>query len=118
MKVERMVLPVGILREGESRVRIQWSDGKESVWEAWALRRLCPCATCKEKKGGEKKGGSVKGLEVLSLSEARPMRIEGMRPVGNYAYAIEFSDGHSSGLFGFGLLRGEELPLGSGESQG
>jgi DUF971 family protein len=114
-----MVMPVGIVREGESRIRIQWSDGKESMWEAWELRKLCPCATCKEKKGGEKKGGEkevgkMKGLEVISLSEARPMRVEGMRPVGNYAYAIEFSDGHSSGLFGFALLRGEELPTGSG----
>lgn len=116
MEVERMVLPVGIVREGESRIRIQWSDGKENLWDAWELRKLCPCATCKEKRGGEKKVGIGKGLEVISLSEARPMRVEGMRPVGNYAYAIEFSDGHSSGLFGFGLLRGEEASSRSGEA--
>lgn len=116
MEGEGMVMPVGIVREGESRIRIQWSDGKENVWEAWDLRKLCPCATCKEKKGGEKKLEIGKGLAVISMSEARPMRIEGMRPIGNYAYAIEFSDGHSSGLFGFGLLRGEELPARVGDA--
>lgn len=68
------------------------------------------------KKGGEKKLEVGKGLAVISMSEARPMRIEGMRPIGNYAYAIEFSDGHSSGLFGFGLLRGEELPARVGDA--
>jgi DUF971 family protein len=28
-----------------------------------------------------------------------------MQPVGNYAYNVRFSDGHSSGIFGFDLLR-------------
>jgi DUF971 family protein len=43
-------------------------------------------------------------LPVLSLQEARPTEIEHMRPVGNYAYNIEFSDGHDSGIFTFDYL--------------
>ncbi len=43
---------------------------------------------------------------VLGAAEARPLRIEGMRPVGAYAYNIAFSDGHDSGLFTFERLRG------------
>jgi DUF971 family protein len=35
------------------------------------------------------------------------MRVESMRPVGSYAYQIGFSDGHSSGIFPFSLLREE-----------
>ena len=27
-----------------------------------------------------------------------------MKPVGNYAYAIAFSDGHDTGIFTFALL--------------
>ncbi len=44
-------------------------------------------------------------LPVLSMAEAQPLRIDGMRPVGNYAYNIAFSDGHDSGIFTFDYLR-------------
>jgi DUF971 family protein len=32
------------------------------------------------------------------------MRILDMQPVGNYAYAIKFSDGHDTGIFQLTLL--------------
>ncbi|MDP6722272.1 MAG: DUF971 domain-containing protein [Pirellulaceae bacterium] len=34
----------------------------------------------------------------------QPLRIKGMKPVGNYAYSIDFSDGHDSGIYSFDLL--------------
>ena len=33
------------------------------------------------------------------------VRIMGMKPVGNYAYGIEFSDGHDTGIYTFEYLR-------------
>ena len=45
-------------------------------------------------------------LPILAPEEARPLEITGMRPVGNYAYNIAFSDGHDSGIFTFEMLRG------------
>jgi DUF971 family protein len=39
------------------------------------------------------------------MEEARPLEVASMRPVGSYAYAILFSDGHSNGIFTFELLR-------------
>jgi DUF971 family protein len=44
-------------------------------------------------------------LQVLSAAETVPLAVSQMRPVGNYAYNINFSDGHSSGLFTMDLLR-------------
>ena len=44
-------------------------------------------------------------LRVLSPAEAMPIEILKMNPVGNYAYNIQFSDGHTSGIFTFALLR-------------
>ena len=44
-------------------------------------------------------------LPVLTSQQARPLAIEKMHPVGTYAYAIAFSDGHSSGLFTYEFLR-------------
>ena len=44
-------------------------------------------------------------LPVLAPEELAPLAITGMRPVGQYAYAIEFSDGHSSGIYTLDYLR-------------
>ncbi len=48
---------------------------------------------------------------MLSAAEAQPLRVSGMRPVGNYAYGINFSDGHNTGIYSISYLReiGEEL---------
>jgi len=102
--------PVSIAREGDTGISITWSDGAVSNWTAGQLRKLCPCATCREKKRGDaeasESGNKLPILPVLSAAEARPVEIESMQPVGNYAYQIVFSDGHSSGVFLFDLLRG------------
>jgi DUF971 family protein len=100
--------PTSIARDGDSAILIEWSDAKTTRWTAAALRKACPCATCREKKRGEDEkkqaAGKPIGLPVLSMAEARPLRIESMRPVGNYAYNISFSDGHGSGIFSLGML--------------
>jgi DUF971 family protein len=43
-------------------------------------------------------------LPILTEEEMQPFRIKGMKPVGNYAYSIDFSDGHDSGIYSFDLL--------------
>ena len=99
-------LPLSIAREGKNQILIQWSDDTKSRYTADLLRQRCPCATCREKKSANDSGlPRPMSLPVLSMSEAQPLRIEGMRPVGNYAYNIAFSDGHDSGIFTFEYLR-------------
>lgn len=66
------------------------------------LRDACPCATCREKRNAPAPAAPL--LNVLSPAETRPLEIVGMRPVGNYAYSIEFSDGHDSGIYTLDLL--------------
>jgi len=100
--------PVAIEREGEANIVIRWDDGHEDHWTTRELRDACPCATCKEKHGKSKpsdKPAAPAGLPILSAAQARPLRIEAMKPVGSYAYQIQFSDGHSSGIYPFALLR-------------
>jgi DUF971 family protein len=85
-------------------LEIQWSDGVKMDYPFGLLRKACPCATCREKKRAE--STKPKGmLQVLSAAETVPLAVSQMRPVGNYAYNINFSDGHSSGLFTMDLLR-------------
>ena len=86
----------------DNALLIKWSDGQQRRYSFRELRDACPCATCHEKRTGEQQPPTL--LPVLSAAEAKPLRIEGMKPVGNYAYKIAFSDGHDTGIFSFDLL--------------
>ncbi|MEM9411303.1 MAG: DUF971 domain-containing protein [Planctomycetota bacterium] len=98
------IFPESLSKTDQRELVIQWSDGMEQVLPFRLIRDNCPCATCMEKKLNprEKPAGS---LHILSAAEARPLELITMRPVGNYAYNISFSDGHTSGIFSFDLLR-------------
>lgn len=83
---------------------ITWSDGQTRQYTVKKLRDACPCATCREKRNQvldapPPTAGQGFSLPVLSLQEARPLTIQGMQPVGSYAYNIQFSDGHSTGIY-------------------
>lgn len=103
------VRPTKIERAGDAQLKITWSDGQVRVYSCAELRDRCPCATCREKRSAPPPPPT--DLPVLSAAEARPLRIEGMKPVGNYAYSIAFSDGHNTGIYTLDLLR----ELGSAE---
>jgi len=102
--------PTTIARQGEDRLRIGWSDGTQREYTLAELRDRCPCATCREKRTAPPPPPTA--LPVLSVSEARPLQLTAMRPVGHYAYAIHFSDGHNTGIYTFELLRelGQAVP--------
>ena len=100
------VSPCSITRSAGAAIMIEWSDGARLKYTASQLRAQCPCATCREKHSATSKPSKPLTLPVLSMAEAQPLDISGMRPVGNYAYNIAFSDGHDSGIYTFDLLRG------------
>ncbi|MCA9148565.1 MAG: DUF971 domain-containing protein [Planctomycetales bacterium] len=89
-------------------LRICWSDNAQFDFTVRQLRELCPCATCREIRGAKPTTPDL--LPVLKFEETLPLRIVNMRPVGNYAYAIHFSDGHDTGIYTLTFLRqlGEE----------
>jgi DUF971 family protein len=85
-----------------NRLRIDWSDGKAREYLVRELRDGCPCATCREKRSHP---APPTLLPVLSAAETQPLAIRAMKPVGNYAYAISFSDGHDTGIYTIEYLR-------------
>jgi DUF971 family protein len=101
--------PIALKLLNEDQLQITWNDGAEHVLTVRQLRSHCPCATCRELRRGETAQTSL--LPVLRVEETLPLRIRGMQPVGKYAYAIAFSDGHDTGIFTLEFLRqlGEEL---------
>lgn len=61
-----------------------------------ALRRKCRCASCVEEFSGRQ---ILKPEEVAD--NVYPLR---MQPMGNYAIAIQWSDGHSSSIYPYEVL--------------
>ena len=102
--------PTNLSLAGENLLLIQWSDGQSRQYTFKELRESCPCATCREKRAlppqeSAAPAGGFIGLPVLSAAEAQPLKILDMKPVGNYAYAINFSDGHNTGIYTLEFLR-------------
>jgi DUF971 family protein len=95
--------PTKLELRGENRLHIEWSDGVKHEITLALLRSRCPCATCREQRSQPPKPSG--GLQVISMAEARPLKVNGMRPVGNYAYSIAFSDGHDTGIYTLEFLR-------------
>lgn len=105
------IVPTQLRLLDDHRLELGWSDGISHRLSPLLLRKSCPCATCREKEKGQESAPKKNlQLTVLKATELAPTRIVGMRPVGNYAYQIAFSDGHDSGLYSLELLRklGEE----------
>ncbi len=95
--------PTNLQRLDDRRLRITWSDGSVREYAVADLRAACPCATCREKRNAPPPPPGA--LTVLSPEEARPVEIESMKPIGNYAYGIAFSDGHNTGIYTFEELQ-------------
>ena len=83
-------------------IEITWSDGLTARYTPRLLRDACPCATCREQRAAP---AAPALLPVLAPQETVPLAVTGMKPVGQYAYSIEFSDGHSSGIYTLEYLR-------------
>ena len=98
------VRPTKVELTRSDELQIEWSDGEVRQYPVAELRKRCPCATCREKR--QQKTEAL--LPVLSLAETMPTQIQEMRPIGNYAYSIAFSDGHDTGIFTLEFLRSFE----------
>lgn len=94
--------PIHLELDADGRLLISFDDGARRRYTVRELRDRCPCATCREKRAQPAPPASL--LPVLSAAEARPLKLAGMRPVGNYAYNVQFSDGHDTGIYTFEFL--------------
>ena len=102
MSTSQPLRPVSLRKEGDDHLLIEWSDGQRRRYGFKALRDACPCATCREKRSAPQ---DPLALPTLKAGQLAPLSITGMKPVGNYAYTIAFSDGHDTGIYSLELLR-------------
>jgi DUF971 family protein len=95
--------PVELTRTADHQLRIVWSDQITQELPNRFLRQQCPCAHCREKATATPASPAM--LPILAPADLMPLEILEMRPVGNYGFNIQFSDGHASGIYTLDWLR-------------
>jgi DUF971 family protein len=90
----------------DGQARIVWSDGHQSVFSPALLRRVCPCAECKGTHGTPPKAFVILSPQKVR-SAPKQLVISQVEPVGNYAMAFTWGDGHREGIYTWPLLRTE-----------
>jgi len=88
--------PLEIKLISERALQINWDEGHESIYFADYMRLNCPCALC-EKLQLRTKPELFKKLDDIQFSK--------WEKLGNYAVKVWFSDGHSTGIYRYELLR-------------
>jgi ATP-binding protein involved in chromosome partitioning len=91
-----MPIPHAITRRDDG-ILIEWQEGThEGFYLARALRLACPCAACVEEMSGRPL------LDPARVAEdVRPLSVA---LVGAYGLRINWSDGHSTGIYTFEQL--------------
>jgi DUF971 family protein len=88
-------------------LKIDWSDDHSSDYPCAMLRDACPCASCTGAHGTEPQQSSYSAPQASPFPMFQPkLRMTNIEPVGSYALRIDWSDGHSSGIYSFEYLRG------------
>ena len=82
---------------------IEWQEGHHSEYPLSGIRAVCPCVSCR--------GGHAEMAQPIARSQlfAQPngsSEIQGAEFVGAYAISFTWADGHTTGIYSWGLLRG------------
>jgi ATP-binding protein involved in chromosome partitioning len=80
----------------DKSICVKFQDGRQKFLDNRDVRLACQCALCVNELTGQK---------TLNPSKIRPdIAPKEISPLGNYAISITWNDGHSSGIYPYGLL--------------
>ena len=82
------------------QLSIEWNDGHHSIISLRTLRDHCPCAGCQG--------------ETILLKTYKPAaqpelpgkyELTDIKQIGHYAIQVSWADGHTTGIYPWGVLR-------------
>ena len=83
-------------------IKIDWKDGHRSEYGLAYLRDRCPCAACTGAHGTTPREPQADNPFPMFQPALKIVNVE---PMGNYAIRINWSDGHSSGIYSYDHFR-------------
>ena len=101
--------PTEIRRDAKAGLTISWRDGTTTHLSTEILRRECPCAGCKEKRGDTSHSQPLtsrkkKSLAIIESSLEQELDLKEIWGIGQYALGLRWGDGHDSGIYPFTYL--------------
>lgn len=90
--------PTAVELDREHGLTVTWTDRSKSTFALEELRINCPCAEC---RGLREQHRPV----WPKLDSPQPLAGVGAELVGAWGLTITWNDGHSTGIFAWGLLR-------------
>ena len=97
------VRPQNIVADRNQRlVIIVWGDGVECRYPFAGLRAVCPCVSC---KGGHANMGTPPDPQLVREAQNDSLNLDDVKAVGSYALQFFWSDGHSTGIYTWNMLR-------------
>jgi len=104
MDVRKKPMDVKIHVTSGAGIDVVWSDGHASHYDFAYLRDQCPCAMCNDEREKKSQFSPAGGSDLLPMFKPK-VTARSARAVGHYAVQIDFSDGHSTGIYSFEHLR-------------
>jgi DUF971 family protein len=92
------LIPKKIQKVNNIDLKIEWDNGTGSLISLMNLRKFCPCAVCVAEK--EEHGDSY-----IPIYMKDQVTLSAIKPVGNYALAVEWKDGHNTGIYSYDYLQ-------------
>ncbi len=92
-----MIQPVKVKLSTDKFLLIEWNDNSHSSFKLTMLRRFCPCASCLADR-------EKQGKNYIPIFGRDQVKVESIKPVGNYALGIKWNDGHDSGIYEYQYL--------------
>lgn len=82
----------------QSHVEVLFEDGVRARFELGPLRMACPCADCNAKRiRGQSVQPGVERGDAITISDAKLS--------GAWGLSLDWSDGHSTGIYAWEKLR-------------
>jgi DUF971 family protein len=100
--------PTGFKLIDKRDMRISWSDGHITHVPLQRFRDECPCAGC---QGESDIFGDIRMPMQLQIAIPGKYELKSLTPVGNYAVAAAWGDGHDSGIYSWEYLLEMEARL-------
>ena len=88
----------------DGHMEIDWSDDHTSRYSPSYLRSICPCAECTGAHGQPPKAFNILRDNQVRGAQSQTV-IQGVEPMGNYAIAFAWGDGHGEGIYTWSMLR-------------
>lgn len=85
---------VDVELERQRELRVAYDDGVTCTFPLLLLRQACPCATCRGRRDLSRP--AYEGSSITAL---------GAQMHGNWGLSIDWSDGHSTGIYPWSHLR-------------